>query len=164
MYETMGRAYLLDSEQWEKHDEADDKYDWLMGLAVSRSGVFGPSDVLLQSLTGLRYERDLTSLTAGPYLGYMLSGLQNMAQGMPRTEICPYAIGARNSDKSNTAEHTAAKSFYRLAVAPTLAGVLTMLPMPGGASQLLRGGVMIGATSGSAASSFADAVAGEKKK
>lgn len=152
------RAAIFDADQWEEKEKDDEVYEWLLGLAVSRSGITGPADVLLQSVTGLRYERDLTSLGVGPQIGYMASNMQNMLNGLPRMEIGPYGIGQRNSPNTENAEHTAAKGFYRLAVAPTIAAALSMAPTPGPVSAAIRGAALQAGTSGTAANAFADSM------
>ena len=152
------RAAIFDRDQWEEKEKDDEAFEWLMGLAVSRSGIFGPADVLMQSVTGLRYERDLTSLGVGPHLGYMLSNMQNVLNGLPRTEIGPYVVGGRNSPNTENAEHTAAKGVYRLLMAPTATALLALAPTPGPVTSLVRGGLMQGVSSGTAASGFADSL------
>jgi hypothetical protein len=115
------------------------------------------------SLSGLRYERDMTALASGAQLGFMLSNTQNIINGLPKTEVLNNSLaGARNSPNTNSAEHTAAKSFYRLVVAPTLAAGLSMAPTSGPVGATVRAGALFYGTSNSAATSFADTLVGPK--
>ncbi len=158
------RAAIFDADQWEEKEKDDELYAWLLGLAVSRSTIAGPTDVLLQSVTGLRYERDLTSLTAGAHLGFLLSNMQNMLNASPQVSVGPYGIGQRNSANTQNAEHTGAKAFYRTVLAPTAAALLAITPTPGPISGIAKGAMLQGATSGTTADAFADLFFEKKKK
>ncbi len=158
------REAIFSPERWEEMEEEDEWMAWMTKLAISRSGIFGPADPLINAMTGLRYERDLTSLTAGPALGYILNNIANVTKGtLPNLpwigeSLEAAGLGGRNSPNTLAAEHTAAKSFYRLVFSPGFAYGMMMLPIPGPISQV---GVAAGQqmlTSPAAATAFADAL------
>jgi len=151
------RAALYDQEQWEKKKADDEWEEWMVKLALSRTGILGPGDVIYNAYNGLRYERDLTSLLVGATPAYIASNTQNIIKGIP-------GIGPRNSANTNTAEHTAAKSLYRLTAIPLVNVGLSAVPVPGGGSAVLRYSVMQYLSSNTAASAFADVAVGPKAK
>ncbi|MCA9232921.1 MAG: hypothetical protein KDA57_19895, partial [Planctomycetales bacterium] len=113
--------------------------------------VTGAVDPLFQAATGLRYDRDLTALTAGPQIGYFLAQAQI---------ILEVAFG-RNSPNTNTAERNGVMAAYRMLGVPALNYALSAMPagpvigaVAGGAMQVLSGR--------QAAEGVADAVAGER--
>lgn len=115
---TAAREALTNREQWEKHEEEGDLLEWLRKRAFSRSGLRGRTDVITNLITGLRYDRDLTTITAGPYLGQMLQGIFTIAKA---------GFGGRNSENTNTAEYNAGAAAYRLALLPAINAALTMI-------------------------------------
>lgn len=162
---TVVREAIFNQDQWDKHDENDDLEKWLMQIALSRTGVFGPGDVINNMLTGLRYERDLTSLATGPYIASPLSHVQNILKGMPRTELWEGGpgVGTRNSPNTNTAEHTAAKSAYLLLVAPALNVLASGAETKGPVGWAARWTLMQYLGSYTAAGDFANATAGSRE-
>jgi hypothetical protein len=149
------REGLFSQEQWDEKERKGELDDWLYDLATSRSGVFGAADPLINAITGIRYERDLTSLTAGPGVTLALSAAQDIAK----------ALGAgRNSDKTNTVERQAAKSVYAITAAPLLNYLLSSVPVSNPVTWAARYGAMSYASSRSAGSDFADAVVGEDNR
>lgn len=160
------REALFSPEQWEEKKKDDELAGWIGGLAFSRTGAFGPADLVFQAITGLRYERDLSSLLVGPGIGMVTSHIQNIVNGMPQAQLYDggLGVGLRNNPNTNTAEHTALKSVYKLAVAPALSAGLAALPAPGPVGWGARYTALTLGTSNAAATSFADAVAGEKSK
>lgn len=147
------RALVFDGEQWDEKEKEGQLGEWLGGLAASRTGALGVLDVVYNAMTGLRYERDLTSMAAGAHLGYFISQIQNVVS----------MFGARNSPNTNTAERTAAKGLYRLMAAPAFSALLAGIPAAGPVSKTVRFGVLEYLTSNTAGSAFATAVAGPKK-
>jgi hypothetical protein len=85
--------------------------------AVSRSGVYGPFDIPYNILYGMRFERNLTSVSSGAGVAYTLSHIQNVLKAFP-------SLGC-NSPNTNKAEHTAVKSAYLLTVGPFLSALLS---------------------------------------
>lgn len=158
------REAIFSPERWEEKKEEGEWFSWMAMLAISRSGMFGPADPILNALTGLRYERDLTSLTSGPAGGYIFNNIANVINGVvPNIPVMGpaldwFGIGGRNSPNTLTGEHTAAKSFYRLVAQPGVSFGMSMIPIAGPVSQI---GVTAGLqtlTSAAAATAFADAV------
>ena len=147
------RESLFNGEPWEKHRKDGDLFNWLTQLSASRTGIAGPADLILNAMTGLKYERDLSNMLVGPGFSSIFSDLQNIA-----------GLWATNSPNTNTAERNAANGVYRLLVAPLLSGVLTALDVAGPAGAGARYTGMIAVTSNAAASKFADMVAGEQKR
>lgn len=140
---TTVREAVYNREQWEKHKK--DRLTWLMSLAWSRTGALGPADVLKSSLDGIRYERDLTTLVTGPALASILGDVKAIA-----------TIYLRNAAGTTTTEANAAKSFYNLVMAPTLAIALTSINTAGPVGELARFSLLTYLTSNAAAKNFAD--------
>lgn len=147
------RESLFNGEQWDKHRKDGDLYEWLTALSGSRTGIAGPADILLNAVTGLKYERDLANLMVGPGFSSIFSDVQNV-MGLITT----------NSPKTNTAERNAAKAIYRLLVAPIVSTALVASGDSGPVGAALKYGLMTAATSNGAASKFADMVAGPQTK
>lgn len=158
------RAAIFNGAQWDEHEKDDDLFEWLSGLAFSRTGIMGPNDILFNALTGLRYERDLTTLAAGPGASYLLSQVQNILRGLPKTEFGynNSGVGLRNSGNTNTAEHTALKAAYRLSAAPAAAWGLAALGQVGPVGNVARYLALTYLTSTGAATTAADALVGPK--
>jgi len=154
MVATMAREALFSTEQWEEKFEEDELYQWLVSRAFSRTGVGGPFDVLLNAVTGLKYERDLTSLMTGAGPSYMLGQFQNILRGM--------GVTGRNSPNTNTAEREMWKSVYRLTVSPAAVATLSALDAAGPFGATGRYFALTGLTSNSAADAFATALVGEE--
>lgn len=158
------RAMLYNADQWEEKEEQDELAEWLGWTAFSRSGILGPSDVLLNAANGLRYERDLTSLMVGATPAWLASNLQNIIKGLPKAELYEGGpgVGLRNSANTNSAEHTALKSTYNLFAVPSSNAGLAALPAPGPIGALSKFTAMQFLSSSTAASMFADTIVGEK--
>lgn len=163
---TVVREALFSSEQWEEKDDDDERREWLLGLALSRTGVFGPGDIFVNSLLGLKYNRDLTSLPAGVGMTYVLSNVASILNGFPKWEMLwsGAGVGLRNSPKTNTAEHEAAKAVYRLLFAPIGAAVFASAPVAGPVTAAARFGALAMSGTNTAASTFADMLVGPKPK
>lgn len=162
---TTAREFLFNHEQWEDKDE-DEREKWLRMLAISRTGILGPGDVFFNALTGLRYERDLSNIAIGTGASMELSHVQNIIKGLPKYELWEGGpgVGARNSPNTNTAERTAMKSVYRMALAPAMSVGLSALNAAGPVGWSARYAAMLALTSNSAANEFADVTVGEKEK
>jgi len=70
-------------------------------------------------------------------------------------------LTGRNIPKTNVAEREAAKSFYRLTIAPAATLALARLNLLGPLGSMARYSALTTATSNTAASGFADLVAGK---
>lgn len=149
------RESIFNGEQYEKHRADGDLFDWLSKLALSRTGVAGPADVVLNAMTGLKYERDLSNIMAGPGLQNIFNDLGQMAALIP-------GVG-RNDPDTNTGERNAAKAFYRMLIAPLSSAVITAMPDSFLLSVPKYAG-LVTLSSNSAAAAFADMVAGPKQE
>jgi hypothetical protein len=147
---TMVREAIFNPGKWEEMDGQGQLMDWLTGLAIQRTGLNGPLDPIMQAFTALRYDKSLTSITAGPQLGFFLQAAQDMAQ--PWTQGSPY---------TNTADFNALKGAYNMFAVPAETIGLTALP-GGPLSGKLFGAAMMGLTSRGASERFAGMLAGEK--
>ena len=158
------RAALYNADQWEEKEEKGELASWLGWTAFSRTGFLGPADVLANALTGLRYERDLTSLLVGAVPTWITSNLQNIVKGLPKTELYGGGpgVGVRNSDNTNTAEWTASKSAYNLFAIPAINAFLSAMPTAGPVGWGLKFGAMQLLSSSTTAATFADTLVGEK--
>jgi hypothetical protein len=90
-------------------------------LRLSRANLFGTMDPIIQAATAIRYQRDLTSLMAGPYLTSFLQDITKIIGLMPEP------IGV-NKESTNTAEYNAIRSAYYMIAAPLAAATLSMIP------------------------------------
>jgi hypothetical protein len=152
--QTIAREAIFSREQWEKREDEDELMAWLLRLAGVRTGALGALDIPYNVLTGLRYERDLTSLTAGAGFGYMASQIQSIMGGI--------GLGGRNSENTNTAEHQAAKALYRLLVIPGISFTMSMIPLAGPVTRAATTAGLQYGTSGTPTTDFADALVGER--
>ncbi len=147
------REILLNGDKLEAEWEEDKgaTITRLLELAFSRTGITGRFDLLHQLMTNVKYDRDLTTLTAGAHIGRVLQEIQTVGE----------AFFGRNADSTNTAEFNAAQAFYRLTIQPAIAIGLTMLPT-GRISTVAEGVGLISASSYDASVAFAESLVGEK--
>ena len=92
---TAVREAIFNGDTWQQHKDDGDLGGWLSDLAVQRTGVNGPLDPLIQAITGLKYERDLSSLVAGAQVGYFLQAAGDLFKplsgaGSPNTNTSEY--------------------------------------------------------------------------
>lgn len=142
---TMLRAALFDGDRWEEEEKKGTLGSWLASLAFDRTGFVGAWSPILNAITGIKYDRDLSAIFAGAQAGFFLTGAQRMLE--------PFF--GRNSARTNTTEHRALKAFYQTFAAPAIAYAVTSAP--GGP---LAAAVLMGGTSSTAAGAFADVVMG----
>ena len=148
---TVVREALFNRDKWEELDDDDELLEWLMVRAFGRTGLTGMFDPLVNLVTGIRYDRDLTTATAGPYLGSILQNLQTMME----------LGGGRNSPNTNTAEWHAARALYQLAATPLLMASATVLPAGPISGWPAASAIWFGG-SPQFAKKFADFMAGER--
>jgi hypothetical protein len=140
-YAMFGRDDLDDELKRWKEDPAN-------GIAVilSRSGMFGMLDPLVNAITSAKYRRSYSDMLAGAYYGYLLRALDRVT-----------GAAVLKADKGNTQERNAAEGVYDGLVAPVVAAaVLRFAPW-----------ATVGlawTSSAGARSEFADLAAGEKKE
>ena len=153
MMTTIMREFLFNREQWDKHDEDDDLFQWLAALAWSRSGILGPLDLIQNSLTGLKYERDLVNIFTGPGISTIAGDLGKIAAVFDKN---------LNTPNTNTTEREAAKALYRLVIGPALGAAISAAGTAGPLGELVRYSGLVTLTSNTAAASFADMTVGPK--
>ena len=112
------REALLNHDKVAKEADAGTLGDYLFGLAVQRTGINGPIDPLMQAITGIKYQRDISSLTAGAQLGFILQNAQNILK----------AVVGDGSPNTNTAAYNAYKSAYQLFAVPAINTALSVIP------------------------------------
>ena len=100
---------------------------------------------------GVRYQTDIASMYAGPYLGHFARQIQNI--------IAPHV--GRNSDNTNTAEFNAMSAAYRLMGQPAATVALSSLSY-GRASIWAGRAALMGAARYPAADDFSQLLLGEK--
>jgi hypothetical protein len=103
----------------EKRAEKSETENWIE--SVSRSGLLGAADPLMNMVTAARYEKDPASMALGPVLGTAQSFAMNLSQ----------AYTDRNSVRTNTHERAMAKDVYNAVIDPILSTALVALaPAP----------------------------------
>lgn len=86
---------------------------------MSRSGWTGLADPIINAAMGVKYQRDLSALAVGPYLGYPLLAIQTI-----------FNYFFRNSPNTNTAEVNATTAAYDLVISPLVAGIILRYAPP----------------------------------
>lgn len=110
--------------------ELKDKFLYILGGGFAYTSPVGAvGDVLWQSLVGLKYEKDLTSLTAGAGVGAFLQDLQTISH-----------LWGRNAEGTRAVERNAFAAFYHLTVG-TLATIATAT-VPGALGKVVGGASM----------------------
>lgn len=150
------REALLNSQKFEEKAEDDELLEWLFERAFWRTGIAGRVDPVIQTFNGVKYERDLTAVTAGPYLAQMLQNVMTITKVMQ-------GESGRNSKNTNTTEHGAVKAAYRLAVQPMIAFGVSMAGPASPFAGFLSRGVLFYGSAHSTSDEFADKLVGEKK-
>jgi hypothetical protein len=107
--------YEDEEEYWEKVESE------FLGQAITRTGVVGVFDPIMQASFGLKYQRDITSLSSGPVLGWFFQNLQEIWE--LGTEV--------NSPNTNTQEHNAVKATLDLVMAGAYTALMNApVPIP----------------------------------
>ena len=140
--------YLRDEIFSEDINERKTKGAFIEG-AFSQAGMFGVADPYLQSLSGVRYQKSITSMVLGPAMGGVATAGDAMLSAM-----------LNNSDNTNTSERNMAKATYDWLLEPVMQGVLTVAPGGPLTSKLASFTTIYAIPKGR--EPFADAVAGER--
>jgi hypothetical protein len=91
---------LWDDDDWEDIEKKiGDEWAW---QAMSRSGFLGASDPIVNAFLGLKYERDLSAIMAGPIPGLVLKTAQDIGRA------------ALDDSQTNTMSHRAIKSSWNV--------------------------------------------------
>lgn len=132
------------------HGDLDDELDkmkdldYMLALISSRTGIMGGLDPLINAFYGIKYQRDLTSMTAGANIGYILDKVAKIG-----------GLAVRNSPNNNTAEYNAITAAYDLVLMPML-NYMILSRIPPAAV------VMMVAGSSKAKNATAEAIVGPK--
>jgi hypothetical protein len=111
------RERLFNGATWDEHQKDGTLGDWLSDLAISRTGINGPLDPVIQAFTGLKYQRDLSSLVAGAQLGYFLQSAGDIVKAF-----------AAPSPNTNTSDFNAIKGAWQLLAVPAMSALFSALP------------------------------------
>ncbi len=124
------------------------KYLLLGGIGYTLPG--GPAgDVLLNMLTGVKYEKDLTSITAGASVSAQLQNMQSIIKSLQKP-----------SKNTNTSQRNLVKGIYSLLISNMSTYATGMIPGAWGKAMGLANMII---TSGRAKEAAATAIAGPKK-
>ena len=126
------REMLLNPDKWEEEKEADNLEMYLLTLGLSRSGFIGRMDPLVNAMTSLKYQSDLSNMMVGASGAYYLKAVQRMAG------VRPQFMGGSNSPNTVSAEYQFARGTYDMVV-PTALSLLASHPGLGGAASALSG-------------------------
>jgi hypothetical protein len=143
------REYLTNRKRWDERKKKGELEHELIMLGLTRT--FGtPIDPLIQGVTGIKYQRDVTAVPLGPALGNIAQNAQSVLTPL-----------VRNSPNTNTSEYNMLKGAYRLAIAPWAGAALSAAP--GGPIASGAAGIGTGyVTSPVAGDEFAAMFVGEK--
>ena len=149
---SLPRQALFSPDQWKQHVKDDDLGTWLLGLAISRSGIGGTLDPIGQVYNNLRWDSDLSKLFNGATPGLVLQNLQNLIQPL---------ISNAQSPNTNTQYYNQARAFYNLLFVPAEVLSLTLMNAAGGpVGKAITGSAMQYFTSPAAANWFAKTLTG----
>ena len=136
--------YEDEDEYWEKVENE------FLGQAITRTGVVGVFDPIMQASFGLKYQRDITSLSSGPVLGWFFQNLQEIWE--LGTEV--------NSPNTNTQEHNAVKATLDLVMAGAYTALMNApVPIPLKAAGTIGTAI---ASSSKSRTAITDEIVGEK--
>jgi hypothetical protein len=95
------RSLLFSDDDWEDVKKKINE-DWLM-QSMSRAGMFGAADPIINAFMGLKYERDLSGVAVGPLPAFGLGLAQDIGN-----------VAMRNSPNTPTAEYHATEAAWKL--------------------------------------------------
>ena len=144
------REYFLNPERWEELEKEGKLEETMLALGLTRSFSMGMADPLIQAYTGLRYQRDLSSMFVGPSGSVLLTDMAKIMM-----------FGVRNSKKNNTGEYNLVEAGYNMAIGPAIATGLTMMPAGPILTPIAGAGIAY-VTSPRMGDTVATAVVGEK--
>jgi hypothetical protein len=139
MLTSLPRQWLFAKDEWDKHEADGDLWPWLLELGMTRSGLNGTLDPLMQAWSHVRYNADLSSLTDGAYVNFYLKNAQDLI--MPSNDETEDGTPAG----TNTRNWKRARAAYNLIGVPGAAVALSALNnlVPGGpALRVATGGAM----------------------
>jgi hypothetical protein len=148
---TMLRQLLFDTDRTNQWLEDGSYIENIMALAFSRIGLGGVADPLINAISHVRYEHEISSLALGAQANVFAESLQ---------DIVGWATGG-GSAETNTSEYRMLRGLWTLIGMPVSATVAAALPGGPRASYLLS---LLGqyGTSMTASDLFARSIAGAK--
>ena len=114
------REAVFNPEKWEEEREKGTLIQYLMTLGISRSGMTGRFDPIVNGFVSLKYRADLSNVVVGATASMYLHSIQRTA-GL---------ASDANSKNTPTAEYQAARGAYDIVV-PALMGLATVNPYAG---------------------------------
>ena len=114
------REAVFNPERWEEEREKGTLIKYLMTLGISRSGMTGRLDPIVNGFVSLKYRADLSNVVVGATASMYLHAIQRIA-GLAADS---------NSKNTPTAEYQAARGIYDIIV-PALMGLATVNPYAG---------------------------------
>jgi hypothetical protein len=119
MAPTALRELTYNLDQWQKHEDDGDLLEWIWDRAMSRSGLGGTIDPIVQVATNLKYDSDINKAIEGAGPNWYSTNAYNL--------LAPFLPGGPPTDSTNTRYHNAAKAFYNLVLVPFEAYAATRL-------------------------------------
>lgn len=149
---TMLRQLLFDTDRTNQWLEDGTYIENIMALAFSRIGLGGVADPLINAISHVRYEHEISSLALGAQANVFAESLQ---------DIIGWATGGGGSAETNISEYRMLRGLYTLIGMPVAATAAAALPGGPRASYLLS---LLGqyGTSMTASDQFARSIAGPK--
>jgi len=95
------REAMFNGDEWERQQENDNLFPWLMEVAWTRAGFFGALDPIYQAFRSLKYEADIKNLIAGAQAGFLANAVDRIIT----------IFGQKNSPNTLTAEYNAVRGF-----------------------------------------------------
>lgn len=115
------RTMIFNADDFEKKTE-EEKITYILSGGLLYTMPLGPvADILYNAVKGVKYERDLTAITAGAGIGSVLQDIMDIIRSYQK-----------NSDKSNLSERQRAKAIYDLTVLPASTLATATIPGPAG--------------------------------
>lgn len=145
------RVALFDNEKWEELEKNGEQTEYILKRTLSSSGLMGPVvDMMYNTWTGVRYQRDVATSVSGAYLSNYFKWIESFAA----------LFGEANTD-SNTREYNFIKETWKSAIAPSIAAVLAVAP-GGRVLSPMEGLGIAGIGSSTLADNVAESIVGEK--
>jgi len=156
------RELIMNPDKVEEHWEQGDLPEYLFEKAFFRTASFGMLDPIIQAVMGVKYQRDLSNIMAGPHLGVLLQDIGTVVAGFWRDsdgKVGP--DGEMTRPGTNTAEYNSTRAAYNMLVAPALSFALTRVP-GGPLLDPVAGAAQMYVTSPNAGNRVATAIQGPK--
>lgn len=129
-------------------------------LDISRSGITGALDPIVNAVASVKYERDLSNIVIGANAAFFMERMAKIAG------LIPNEWGGKNNPDTNNAEWSATRAAYQMLVTPLAHVALSLAP--GGAmvktasGALMAGPYPIGISTPQTSRAVADTLVGER--